>query len=38
LQPYLKIDVSGFARDLDLGGDVIKVEKPEGGVWVWRGW
>lgn len=38
LQPYLKIDVSGFARNLDLGGDVITVEKPEGGVWVWRGW
>lgn len=36
LQPYLKIDVSGFARDLDLGGDVIVVEKPEGGVWVFR--
>ena len=38
LQPYLKVDVSGFARDLDLGGDVITVEKPEGGVWVFRGW
>jgi antirestriction protein len=37
LQPYLKVDVSGFARDLDLGGDVIVVERPEGGVWVWRG-
>lgn len=25
LQPYLKLDVEGFARDLELGGDVIVI-------------
>jgi len=38
LQPYLKIDEAGFARDLELGGDIITAETPEGGVWVWSGW
>lgn len=38
LQSYLRLDVAGFARDLELGGDIITVDRPEGGVWVWRGW
>ena len=37
LQPYLTLDTAGFARDLQLGGDVSVVENPEGGVWVFRG-
>ena len=38
LQPYLTIDVQGFARDLEIGGDIVTAETPEGGVWVWSGW
>lgn len=38
LQPYLKIDEAGFARDLELGCDIITAETPEGRVWVWSGW
>lgn len=38
LQPYLKLDVAGFARNLQLGGDIAVVPKPGGGVWVWLGW
>ena len=37
LQPYLKLDVEGFARDQELGGDIVTAETPEGGVWVWSG-
>jgi antirestriction protein len=37
LQPYLKLDVEGFARDLEMGGDVITDERPDGGIWVWSG-
>jgi antirestriction protein len=32
LQPYLKVDVEGYARDLSF--DLHVVEKPDGGVWV----
>lgn len=34
LQPYLKLDIEGFARDLDLGGDIIAFETRSGSVWV----
>lgn len=34
LRYYVKIDTAGFARDLQLGGDIIAVEKPSGGVWI----
>lgn len=34
LQPYIDVDVKGFARDLELGGDVIAIDKPDGGVWL----
>jgi antirestriction protein len=34
LQPYLSVDVAGFARDLEVGGDVVVVERLGGGVWV----
>jgi antirestriction protein len=37
IQPYLKLDVEGFARDLELGGDVTSVEAPDGSVWVFEG-
>lgn len=33
-RPYVRVDVAGFARDLQLGGDISVVERPEGGVWV----
>ena len=38
LQPYLKLDVAGFARDLDAGGDITTAETDDGRVWVWLGW
>ena len=42
VQPYVKIDVSGFARDCELGGDVVATavasyEAGSGGVRVFRG-
>lgn len=37
LKGYLNLDVAGFARDLDLGGDVVSVERDDGGVWVFSG-
>jgi antirestriction protein len=36
LRPYVVFDVSGFAHDLVLGGDVSAVERPGGGVWIFR--
>ena len=37
LRPYVSIDTGGFARDLEIGGDIVSAETPEGGVWVWSG-
>ena len=37
IRPYVKIDVEGFARDLELNGDVISAEAPDGTVWVFDG-
>jgi len=37
LQPYIKLDIEGFARDLQISGDIVVEERPEGGVWVWSG-
>jgi antirestriction protein len=37
IRPYVKIDVEGFARDLELNGDVISMEAPDGSVWVFDG-
>ena len=36
LQPYLTFDVAGFARDLELSGDVVTSEAPEG-IYVFSG-
>jgi antirestriction protein len=36
LQPYIKVDVEGFARDLELGGD-IWTSDGDGGVYVFDG-
>lgn len=38
LQCYVELDVAGFARDLQIGGDITVANKPEGGVWIWSGW
>lgn len=37
LQPYLKLDVEGFARDLELGGDAIAADSPRGRSWIFGG-
>lgn len=37
LQPYLSIDATGFARDLELNGDITMIERPDGGLWVFSG-
>ena len=37
LRPYLKLDVAGFSRDLEAGGDIATAETDEGRVWVWLG-
>jgi antirestriction protein len=36
LRPYVEVDIEGFARDLELSGDVTSVEHP-GGVWIFDG-
>ncbi len=36
LQPYITLDVEGFARDLELGGDITTSEG-DGGVYVFDG-
>jgi antirestriction protein len=37
IRRYLTFDVEAFARDLELGGDVISVKAPDGSVWVFDG-
>lgn len=34
IRPYLEIDIEALARDLQYGGDIIAIDKPDGGVWV----
>jgi antirestriction protein len=34
LRNYVHFDFKGFARDLTLGGDVVAIDSPEGGVWL----
>ena len=36
LRPYVDIDIAGFARDLELSGDITSVDHP-GGVWIFDG-
>ena len=35
-QPYVQVDVEGFARDLELSGDVLTSEG-DSGVYVFEG-
>lgn len=37
LRPYVRLDTAGFARDLQLGGDIHVVDDGDGGVWVFDG-
>jgi antirestriction protein len=37
LQPYISIDADGFSRDLEISGDIVTVERPDGGVWIFAG-
>jgi antirestriction protein len=37
IRPYVIIDVKGFARDLEMGGDITVVRNPAGGVWIFAG-
>jgi antirestriction protein len=34
LQSYLSIDAAGFARDLELNGDIVTLDQPDRRVWV----
>jgi antirestriction protein len=36
LAPYVQLDIEGFARDLELGGDITTVEHHRG-VWIFEG-
>jgi len=36
LQPYVRVDIAAFARDLELSGDLTVVEHPLG-VWLFEG-
>jgi len=36
LQPYISLDTAGFARDLELSGDITSVEHADG-VWIFDG-
>jgi antirestriction protein len=37
LQPYVELDVEGFARDMEIEGAITVVRKPDGGVWIFDG-
>lgn len=37
LRPYVKIDLTATARDLQFGGDLHVLAATEGGVWIFRG-
>jgi antirestriction protein len=37
IQPYIKVDVEGLTRDLELGGEITSVDSPDGSVWVFDG-
>lgn len=37
LQGHIQLDVAGFARDLELGGDIWTAADGDGGVWVFDG-
>ena len=36
LAPYVSIDYEGFVRDMVSNGDLATVEKPDGGIYVFR--
>ena len=38
LAPYVQIDYEGFARDLVRNGELATLEKPDGGIYVFRNW
>lgn len=37
IRAYVSVDTAAFARDLDYGGDVTAIERPDGGVWLFDG-
>ncbi|MCL4367879.1 MAG: antirestriction protein ArdA [Actinobacteria bacterium] len=37
LRPYIEFDLEGFARDMVLAGDIVVVDNPAGGVWIFEG-
>ena len=38
LAPYVQIDYEGFVRDLVNNGELATLEKPDGGIYVFRIW
>ncbi|MHB8339798.1 MAG: antirestriction protein ArdA [Mycobacteriales bacterium] len=34
LRPYVHIDADSLGRDLQLGGDIVVCQSPDGGVWI----
>lgn len=36
LAPYVHIDYEGFVRDLVSNGELATLEKPDGGIYVFR--
>ena len=38
LAPYVQIDYEGFVRDLVRNGELATLEKPDGGIYVFRNW
>jgi antirestriction protein len=37
MEPYVHLDVDGFARDLELGGDITTSDAEKGGIYVFDG-
>jgi antirestriction protein len=35
LRHYINVDAEGLGRDMELGGDIISVDNPDGGVWIY---
>jgi hypothetical protein len=38
LAPYVQIDYMGFVSDLVRNGELATLEKPDGGIYVFRNW
>ncbi len=36
LRPYVVLDTDGLGSDLEQGGDIVTVDNPDGGIWIFQ--